>query len=286
MFRYSAFALTIHSEIELPGLPPGGGEPDVSIRFARSPGVKRRATLREEFASTGNAGDFIIREGKEILVYPHENANADLLRVVLLGKVMAFLLRQRGWLPLHASAVVIEEQGVLFLGYSGAGKSTTAAAFHCRGHLVIADDVGGVNTFNGQCLVRPTWPRLRLTEESWASFSGPIQNAPAEFQFDKHSVTLGAEGLRKLFPVRRIYVLQDGDKLAVETIPRALSALVLETHSFIKRWRVERDVVAFHFRKCMEIAQVMRIHRLIRPQSLEALPDLVGLVERDISADG
>jgi hypothetical protein len=286
MFRYSAFALTIHSELELPGLPPGEGEPDVSIRFGKVPAMRRRATLHEEFASTENAGNFLIREGKEILVYPQENANADLLRVVLLGKVMAFLLRQRGWLPLHASAVVINEQGVLFLGFSGAGKSTTAAAFHCRGHLVIADDVGAVDIVDGRCLIRPTWPRLRLTEESRSCFKGPIQTAPSEFLFDKHSVSLGAEGLRKLFPVRRIYVLEDGEELAVEAIPRAHSALLLETHSFIKRWRVERSVVEFHFQKCMAIAHLMRVHRLIRPRSFEALENLVGMVERDVSADG
>jgi hypothetical protein len=285
MFCYSAFALIIHSELELPELPPGNGEADISIRFGKTPAVRRSATIREEFASTEKVGDFVISEGNEILVYPRAGVSVELLRVVLLGKVMAFLLRQRGLLPLHASAVVLGGGGVLFLGFSGAGKSTTAAAFHCRGHLVIADDVGAVGTADGCCLVRPTWSRLRLTEDSRAFFPEPIQTAPAEFQVDKHSVDLGREKLPKQFPVKRIYVLEDGDSLEILTVPRAMSALLLETHSFIKRWRVERDVLEFHFRRCAAIADLMPVHRLRRPRSFEVLDHLVDLVERDVNAD-
>src|SRR5262249_30711615 len=59
----------------------------------------------------------------------------------LLGPVMGFVLRLRGVTCLHASAVSLVESAVALVGFPGAGKSTTAAAFAHSGFPVIADDV-------------------------------------------------------------------------------------------------------------------------------------------------
>ena len=53
-------------------------------------------------------------------------------RCIPLGPVFAFVLRLRGAVTFHASAVRIGD-AVAFLGPQGAGKSTTAAALALRG---------------------------------------------------------------------------------------------------------------------------------------------------------
>ena len=47
----------------------------------------------------------------------------------LVGPVLGLLLRLRGVVCLHGSAVAIGDRGIIFVGAEGAGKSTTAAAF-------------------------------------------------------------------------------------------------------------------------------------------------------------
>ncbi len=47
----------------------------------------------------------------------------------------------RGDLALHAAAVEVDGGGILLAGPSGAGKTTTAAAFFQAGHQVLADDL-------------------------------------------------------------------------------------------------------------------------------------------------
>src|SRR5438874_2667027 len=126
MYRYSGYGFAIDSELEFPELPPGDGEPDVVIRLGTVPRIACRPTLDEEFAFNTLAGAFHIRGGREIIVDPLPDAAPGALSLVLLGKIMAFLLRQRGWLPLHASVVVVNERAILFLAPSGGGKSTTA----------------------------------------------------------------------------------------------------------------------------------------------------------------
>ncbi len=131
MYRYSAFSLTIDSEVELPELSEGRGEPDVIIRLGTVTAQQTQATIEDEFALPLNVGRFHVKGGREIVVDPLPDADPYILRAMLQGRLMAYLLRQRGCLPLHASGVAIGGQAVLFLGESGAGKSTTAAAFLC-----------------------------------------------------------------------------------------------------------------------------------------------------------
>src|SRR5208282_821090 len=109
-YRYFGFGLRVDSELELPELPlcpPGITEPDVVVRLGPVPRDRRRATADEELAVNVVGAAYLVRNGREITVDPLPDADPAAVRVVLLGRVMAFLLRQRGWLPLHGSGVLI-----------------------------------------------------------------------------------------------------------------------------------------------------------------------------------
>src|SRR5207245_7692556 len=57
----------------------------------------------------------------------------------LLGPILGLVLRLRGVTCLHASAVAFGDRSVAFVGQTGAGKSTTAAAFARPACGVISD---------------------------------------------------------------------------------------------------------------------------------------------------
>jgi hypothetical protein len=280
MYRYSGYGLGIDSELELPELPPGDGEPDVVIRLGAVPQSSRQPTVDEEFAFNTLAGAFRITGGKEITVDPLPDAAPGALNVVLLGRIMAFLLRQRGWLPLHASVVVVNERAILFLGPSGGGKSTTAAAFHARGHMVIADDVGAVRVLNGHSVVRPAWSRIRLLDDSRELLAG--LELPSEFHFDKHSYQLSAARAHRLFPVGRIYHLEFGEELRTEALAPLVAVAQLSRQSFTRHRKQGAEAMSIHLRDCASVASVTPVYRLERPRSLNGLSELVGLVEKHV----
>jgi hypothetical protein len=282
MFRYSGFGLSIHSELELPDLPPGDDKPDVVICLGSVPRTRPRVTMHEEIAHHARGGSFHIKQGREIVVDPAPGVDPDLLRVLLLGRMMAFLLRQQGWLPLHASGVEIEGEAVLFLGPSGSGKSTLAAAFHARGHQVITDDVGAVRVVESrQCLVRPAGPRIRLLDDSLAVFDGP---GPARVpQWRKYLFDVARGEVRKLIQVRRIYLLEYGSEIGSEIIPPLAAVAALSTHSFAKHERMDRDSLAAHLHDCSSVAGSLSVRRLVRPRLLGALPELVRWIETDFA---
>ncbi|MBA2665057.1 MAG: hypothetical protein H0U74_22410 [Bradymonadaceae bacterium] len=67
-------------------------------------------------------------------------------------------------LGLHGSAVAIDERGWIFIGESGAGKSTTAHALLAQGATFLADDMTLVDVANGT--IRPGSPSIRLWKQS------------------------------------------------------------------------------------------------------------------------
>jgi len=286
MFRYSCFGLAVHSEVEvpeLPELPPGDDEPDVTIRLGSVPPTTPRATLDEEIVFHDRAGAFHIRQGREIVIDPAPGAEPALLRVLLSGRMMAYLLRQRGRLPLHASGIEIGKQAVLFLGDRGSGKSTTAAAFHARGHQVVTDDVGAVRVNEaGQCLLRPAGPRVRLLEDSRAAFDGVEPEGVSHWRKRLFDLTRGEQ--RELIQVCRIYLLDYGDDMGSERIPPVPAVAALSTHSFIEHGRMNEAALAAHLRDCSSVARAVPVYRLFRPRSLAALPHLVRWVETEIAA--
>jgi hypothetical protein len=280
MFRYSAFALSIHSEVELPDLPPGGTQADVMIRFGNVPRTRRLATMDEELALHTHAGAFLIRQGREIILDPLPGVDADLLRVLLVGRMMAFLLRQRGFLPLHASGVALDGRVALFLGDSGSGKSTIAAGFHARGHRIVTDDVGAVRVIaGGKCVVGPAGSRIRLLNDSRSVFEGA--EPPGIFQWDKHLFDLAGGTLQELLPVSRIYLLEYGPELRGELVPPLCAVPALSMRSFVKHGRMNKEALAAHLRDCSAVANLVPVFRLIRPHSLQALPLVVRWVEEN-----
>ncbi len=281
MFLYSFFGLAIHSEVELPDLPPGTGEPDVVIRLGSVPRMPQKATMRQEIAFHGRGGAFHIRDGREIVLDPRPGVDPALLRVLLAGRMMAFLLRQRGWLPLHASGIEVGGAGVLFLGASGSGKSTTAAAFHTAGCKVITDDVGAVRVdADGGCVLNAAGPRIRLLDDSRAVFGA--SEPEGAWQWRKRLFNLSRGEPRELVPIRRIYLLEYGGGIGGDRIQPMSAVAALSAHSFVKHWRMDELALAAHLRDCTHVARSVPLYRLLRPRSLDALPDLVRRVSKDL----
>lgn len=94
------------------------------------------------------------------------DSSAENTALYLLGPILALVLRFRGLVCLHASAVVVNGRAVAFVGPEEAGKSTTAAAFSRKGFAVLSDDVVPVREHAGAFFALPGSPHLRLWPES------------------------------------------------------------------------------------------------------------------------
>ena len=285
MHLYSGFSLRISSQIELPEFPSATGDPDVTIRLGSVSKTKALASIDDERAYPRHIGAFHIRDGCEIVADLLPHADTGMVRTLLAGRFMGYLLRQRGYLALHASAIAIQGNAALFLGESGAGKSTTAAAFYSRGHQVLADDVAAVSIAKSGVELLPAWPGLRLRDDSRSAIGA--EAAPADFQVDKHLYRVSGAGTGPV-PIKRIYFLDYNADGLFSVHSSAFSGLpavaLLNAHSLLRSWRADERLRQINLDRAAAVASVAPVHRLVRSRSLDLLPRLVDFVEADMMA--
>src|SRR5437773_792073 len=164
-YTYRAYGLNISSEIECPELVLANGAADVRVRFGPVPerlenpgglGAWYQVSEQELLLTPHHVAHFWVTNGRDVVIQRAPNASDEDIRAFLLGSVFGGLLYQRGYLPLHASAIETHLGAVAFAGPVGLGKSTLAAVLHKRGYPVVADDLCAASlTAYGKPLVTP-----------------------------------------------------------------------------------------------------------------------------------
>lgn len=111
---------------------------------------------------------FRVSQGQQIDVMVLPGGTHDEAAFFLMATPFGALIHQRGELPLHAAAVVPPNgsKALLIAGQSGAGKSTTAAAFAKCGWRVLNDDISRIEVVEDEVLVWPGFTALKLWKQS------------------------------------------------------------------------------------------------------------------------
>ena len=137
------------------------------------------------------------RRGTQLwCTWPAESTLDD-AATYLIGPALAFLLRLRGALALHASGVAVDDVAVAFVGPHAAGKSTVAAAFGRRGFPLLTDDVLRLTRDDGCWSVEPFGGILRLWPESELIVLQSHGTLPRITPtWDKLALTIGERGTK------------------------------------------------------------------------------------------
>ncbi len=219
----------------------------------------------------------------------------DDLAVYLRGPVMGFVLRRRGVMALHASAVAVEGRAVVLCGPSESGKSTTAAALALRGVPVLSDDITALSDGVAGFQVEPGYPRIclwpdavrdllgqpdalpRLTP-SWEKCFLPLDGNNASFEAHKR-------------PLGAVYML--APRAAEANAPRieevglreALLELVQNTYM---NWLLDRNQRAAEFDALSKLVTQVPVRRIVPhadPGRIGELCDLILADARCLSTD-
>jgi hypothetical protein len=292
MFSYLAYGLGIESNRVLPELQPGPKGGDVVITFDPTARVPREAagqawyvriSSEEAVLADHELGVFVVRGGRKVTVIPAAGADVAAVRLYLVGTIMAILLYQRGRLPLHASAVAIDGETIGFLGVSGAGKSTMAAALQARGHRVVADDVTALQVGEGTVLTYPAFPLLKLMPEAASSAGCDVGRLKAlHAGEEKHGYRVIQSFSPQPLPLRRLYVLAEGANAAIDRVRPQEAVVEFVRHSYPTRMMQPGGPA--HFLLCAQLARAVPTYRLSRARSLPSLRDVARLVEEHVIA--
>ena len=300
MFHYTAFGLNITSEIKLPGMieKENSDKSDVKISLGEVspslyPGVKEGPNYivdhKNVYIWWEDIGKVKISEGNQITVEPLsdlENSNETNIIPFLLGPVMSTLLHQRGFLVLHGSSVKIDNQAVVFLGYRGLGKSTTAIQLYKKGYSILTDDIVAIGfDEEGLPLLYPGYPHVRLSEESYTHTKDdthiltPIRTYAGKVFCD------ASRGFSQVpFKVKKIYILKKSNETQLSHLNADEKLMGLITYS-IPHWMFQNSDYARNLTQCALLIKYAKVNRFEISHSFENIFKIIQLVEKDIYTD-
>ena len=221
---YIYAGLRVASELPLPEWaafeqPSPAGDPDVVISLdvthhdASLAGHERIYAVNDHRFFVEGVGYFKVRDGHEIVVAPAPGVAPHQLRPFLIGSAWASLCYQRGLFLIHASAVLVDGEAVLFCARAKGGKSTLAAHLNTLGHALVSDDLCFLNIpTHGLPLVYPSAPRLKLWSDALAQLGWDAEHLePDCSRAGKFHVLLKGSDLVEPHPVRAVYLLEWGE---------------------------------------------------------------------------
>jgi hypothetical protein len=219
------------------------------------------------------------REGKSVWATWPETSSLEDAATYLLGPVLGLVLRLRGVMCLHASAVEIAGRAVAFVGDAGAGKSTTAAALARLGQGVISDDIVAVIERGHEFCVMPAYPYLSLWPESVKMLYGPDKTLPRfSLHWEKRLLALEENRLRfedRALALGAIFLLGDRSSDAsapfLETLPSQENLTALVANSYATGL-LDREMRAREFSMLGRLLSAIPVRRL-RPHEERARID-------------
>lgn len=262
---YSIFGTILASDYAFRSrLPEASSPPDCSFTCATEPPVPddwtssgpvmegryRLETGEPEFAVHRHADFEVMRfaRGANFYLWPDrivcelwDPSVRSSVELTFLGLVLSYWLERRGVLMLHASSVVVDGVGVLFLATKQGGKSSLAAAMLQRGCSLLSDDISPIRFDGTSFQVYPGYPQMRLWPTEATRFLGHFEDLervhPSE---TKRQVPVGANGLGSFCASPRtlgsIYVpeRENTDRGDIHIATRAHSQAVIDLvrHSF------------------------------------------------------
>jgi len=239
--------------------------------------------------------DFLVdHRGTHVRCVAQPQTAPETIRHLFLDQVIPPLLNLRGREALHASAIQTASGACAFIGQSGWGKSTLAAAFHVMGYPVLCDDCLLLNDESDRVSVEPAYPGLRLWEDSrGVLFGNMLSTTPVSQNTTKRRIPTpeaDAENIG-LQPLRTIYSLQvheDDEPVSNPVIePLSVRAAFMELVECAFRLDLSDQAMILRQMRVLErVANEVPVKRLRLPDDLGVLPAAREMILQDLKAGG
>jgi hypothetical protein len=294
--RYCGFGLDFQSAIPLPEMRAGHdgtGDP-VTIRIAEAPRPEGVGEVvpgvvvgpNDFWIDVPDVARFHVQGGSDILVEPAADATFNVIRSFLLGSAIGALLHQRGLLPLHASAVEMDGQAVIFSGTSGAGKSTMALHLVKRGHRLLCDDICAVDFSTGTPRLWPGLVNLKLWRSSLdtvgADHAALRQVLPS---IDKYKLPVEQAAEYRAVPIGGVFLLERDNEAAPSIIglSGADGVAAILSNTFRGELVAPMNRNRRHFEQCLALWAAIAPRRFTRPWSLGNIAESCAVLEAELA---
>ncbi len=136
-------------------------------------------------------GLYEFTDGKVINISLEGKADISFFQT-LLNFPFACIFAQRGFLPIHASAIRFRDKTILFPGVTKMGKSSLAAILIKMGGQLITEDIALFRLSENEARIIPSYPLIKISDEV---------NKEISFSSKEPLKILKSDLKRNLFPI-------------------------------------------------------------------------------------
>jgi hypothetical protein len=234
----------------------------------------------------------ISADGAQITWCPEENADIEIARLAIIGRMLPTALHAAGTLCLHGSAIAFEQGGVAFLAPSTSGKSTLALACARAGGRLLTDDTLPVDP-GPPVTVGPGVHAVRVWGDSARHLLGDdLRSNRAPYgkhileELPMQKVMHGRVPLAAVYLLQPVKSIDDGSAVRRMPTPGVLAAVNIVSHlkvgavmgaaesslSFDRAVRVAQSVPVYTLAVVRELGRIDEVVAQIRDWHAQPLP--------------
>ena len=238
-----------------------------------------------------SVGEFLVSaDGGRITYRRDESASVESFQVYLLGQALSLALVKQGYEPLHATAVIVDDGAVAFLGSNAFGKSTLAACFLEAGCRLLTDDLLILQKTCNGLMAHPGPPRIKLFPKIANRFFRATA-ARGRMNIDTSKLILPLDERRSCsapVPLKAIYSLAvprdvcRSRSVSIETLSPRESFVELLRGTFNRRL-VSSQRLESQFRFVSSLADTVPVKKLSYPRAADRLQEIRELVLADLA---
>ncbi len=301
LYKYQAFGLPITSEIELPALMPLGnltqkynpihvkrGKTPISLKNKHV--EKRNIFLLNEqellFEIKGIAR-YYVSESTHVIIEPMSDKWPEIL-LYFYCNCLAAILYQKGFIPIHASGVFVDDNSVLLISApSGFGKSTTAIKLAELGYNVFSDDTVIINIESTECQATASYPMIRQWQDT-------IDNQTLLNEVEKKELWAEIElnkfgfHFHETFEVNAVKILgivflsKEGTEIGVQALTPTAALQQLGTNIYRKGWVTAMKKEIMLYKHLTEISSKIPMWMASRPENTDTFETFSREIEKQI----
>jgi hypothetical protein len=236
--------------------------------------------------------DFLISPSGERIVYRLlAEVSLESFQTYALGRIFSFALVKKGYEPLHAATVVVNQRAVAFMGASTFGKSSLAACFVAAGCRLLTDDVLRLEEQSNGYIAFPGPPRLKLLPSVARLYVGDVSAGIPINQRDLHPKRVfslaPSQTCATPMPLAAIYVVTAPRQVyrkqririsslsPIEALVKVLS--FTHNHNLTGKERLARQ-----FDAARQLIETTPVRSLSYPRILESLPEVRAAILADL----
>jgi hypothetical protein len=237
--------------------------------------------------------DFYLYD-RVIICHILDQSQQDLAALHILPAVISIWMEMKDrFVSMHASAVVVDQQAIAFLGHSRHGKSTLAATFTQAGYPLLTDDILLVEDIEGEFKARPGYPFMRLWPDEAKLFTGVYEEfEPIQKGYDKRRVPIGYQHFGKFIdratPLGCIYLAQrrnsdeESESIHITLLPPRQAVIDLIRFAYSSRLSeaLGRNDTRLDF--FARLAGQVHVRRLSFPSGHKHLPAVLSALLADL----